>query len=70
MRATCAGVSCLLLGWEDIPQLESKSHERVRPDIFPFGQGEIYDSDTVLNLVRSGEYSEDSGSRRGRRDRR
>jgi len=23
----------------------------VRPDIFPFGQGEIYDSDTVLNLV-------------------
>jgi NAD(P) transhydrogenase len=23
----------------------------VRPDIFPFGQGEIYDSDTVLKLV-------------------
>jgi NAD(P) transhydrogenase len=23
----------------------------VRPDIFPFGQGEIYDSDTVLELV-------------------
>jgi NAD(P) transhydrogenase len=24
----------------------------VRPDLFPFGQGEIYDSDTILNLDR------------------
>jgi len=47
--ATAASENILLRG-ENI--LIATGSSPVRPDLFPFGQGEIYDSDTILKLDR------------------
>jgi NAD(P) transhydrogenase len=45
-----AATGTVLLRGENI--LIATGSSPVRPDIFPFGAGEIYDSDTILNLDR------------------
>src|SRR5208282_4262922 len=47
---TVAASEAVLLRGENI--LIATGSSPVRPDLFPFGKGEVYDSDTILHLDR------------------